>query len=83
MRERRDRHLAAADYLERTFADDDEMVEVLASHYLDAYTAGPDVDGADAVRRRAQRAAGAGRRACQVAGRARPRRSATTPARPS
>jgi class 3 adenylate cyclase/tetratricopeptide (TPR) repeat protein len=53
MRDRRERHLAAADYLERTLADDDEIVEVLASHYIDAYAAGPDVDGADAVRRRA------------------------------
>jgi class 3 adenylate cyclase/tetratricopeptide (TPR) repeat protein len=53
MRDRRERHLAAADYLERTLADDDEIVEVLASHYIDAYTAAPDVDGADAVRLRA------------------------------
>ncbi|HEY3765187.1 MAG TPA: AAA family ATPase [Gaiellales bacterium] len=53
LRDRRERHLAAADYLERTLADDDEIVEVLASHYIDAYTAAPDVDGADAVRRRA------------------------------
>ena len=70
MRDRRDRHLAAADYLERTLADDDEIVEVLASHYIDAYTVAPDADGADAVRRRAQRVAGAGRRAGRVAGRA-------------
>jgi class 3 adenylate cyclase/tetratricopeptide (TPR) repeat protein len=54
MRDRRDRHLAAADYLERTLADDDEIVEVLASHYIDAYTVAPDADGADAVRRRAR-----------------------------
>ncbi len=53
MRDRRERHLAAADYLERTLADDDEIVEVLASHYIDAYTVAPDVDGADAVRSRA------------------------------
>jgi class 3 adenylate cyclase/tetratricopeptide (TPR) repeat protein len=53
MRDRRERHLAAADYLERTLADDDEIVEVLASHYIDAYTAVPDADGADAVRLRA------------------------------
>ena len=54
MRDRRERHLAAADYLERTLADDDEIVEVLASHYIDAYTVAPDADGADAVRRRAR-----------------------------
>ena len=53
MRDRRDRHLAAAAYLERTLADDDEIVEMLASHYIDAYTAAPDADGAEAVRRRA------------------------------
>jgi class 3 adenylate cyclase/tetratricopeptide (TPR) repeat protein len=52
LRDRRERHLAAADYLERTLADDDEIVEVLASHYIDAYTLAPDADGADAVRRR-------------------------------
>jgi tetratricopeptide (TPR) repeat protein len=54
MRDRRERHLAAADYLERTLADDDEIVEVLASHYIDAYTVAPGADGADAVRRRAR-----------------------------
>src|SRR6185312_15126782 len=54
MRDRRERHLAAADYLERTLQDDDEIVEVLASHYIDAYTVAPDADGADAVRRRAR-----------------------------
>ncbi|HEU0194572.1 MAG TPA: AAA family ATPase [Gaiellales bacterium] len=53
LRDRRDRHLAAADYLERTLADDDEIVEVLASHYIEAYTVAPDADGAEAVRRRA------------------------------
>jgi class 3 adenylate cyclase/tetratricopeptide (TPR) repeat protein len=52
LRDRRERHLAAADYLERTLTDDDEIVEVLASHYIDAYTLAPDADGADAVRRR-------------------------------
>ena len=53
MRDRRERHLAAAAYLERTLADDDEIVEMLASHYIDAYTASPEADGAEAVRRRA------------------------------
>ena len=67
MRDRRERHLAAADYLERTLADDDEIVEVLASHYIDAYAAGPDVDGADAVRRRASELLDAGRGAGRVA----------------
>jgi tetratricopeptide (TPR) repeat protein len=39
-RERKSRHLAAAAHL-RTLIDEDEIVEVLASHYLDAYRAAP------------------------------------------
>ena len=35
--ERRARHLAAAAHLAASFTDEDEIVEVLASHYLDAY----------------------------------------------
>jgi predicted ATPase/class 3 adenylate cyclase len=41
-RDRHARHLAAAAYLERTFPDDDELVEVLASHYLDAHRTAPE-----------------------------------------
>ncbi len=52
-RERRNRHLAAAAYMERAFPDDDEVVEVLASHYLDAHTAAPDMDAGGEVMRRA------------------------------
>jgi class 3 adenylate cyclase len=52
-RERRLRHMAAAAHLEATAADDDELVEVLAAHYLDAYEAAPDSDDADRVRDRA------------------------------
>ena len=37
-KERKSRHLAAAAYL-RELGDDDEVVEVVASHYLDAYRA--------------------------------------------
>jgi class 3 adenylate cyclase/tetratricopeptide (TPR) repeat protein len=51
-RERHTLHLAAADYLESAFPDEDEIVEVLASHYLDAYRAMPDAEQDDAVRRR-------------------------------
>ncbi len=60
-RERRARHLAAAEHLQSTFPDDDEVVEVLASHYLDAYNAVPDAEDADAIRAQAcatQRRAG-------------------------
>ncbi|HEY3765938.1 MAG TPA: adenylate/guanylate cyclase domain-containing protein [Gaiellales bacterium] len=53
-RERRLRHLAAAAHVESTVADDDELVEVLAAHYLDAFEAVPDAEDADAVRARAR-----------------------------
>ena len=55
-RERRSRHLAAATYLESAFAGEEEMAEVVASHYLDAYSAQPDADDAAAVKARAQAA---------------------------
>ena len=48
------RHLAAAAYLEQAFPDDDEIVEVLASHYLDAYNAAPDAEDAAGIRARAR-----------------------------
>ncbi len=47
-KERRSRHLAAAAHLEAAFPEEDEIVEVVASHYLDAYRADPDT--ADATR---------------------------------
>jgi class 3 adenylate cyclase/tetratricopeptide (TPR) repeat protein len=54
-RERRARHLAAADYLRYAFADDDdEVVEVIASHYLAADDAVPDADDAAETRGKAQ-----------------------------
>ncbi len=53
-RERRARHLAAAGYLEAAFAaEESEVVEVIASHYLDAYNAVPDADDAEATKRKA------------------------------
>ena len=57
-RERRARHLAAAAYLESSFASEDEIAEVIAAHYLDAYTAQPDAEDAGAVRSRARDALG-------------------------
>ena len=39
--ERRARHLAAAEYLRSAFPDEDEIAEVVAAHYLDAYEASP------------------------------------------
>jgi class 3 adenylate cyclase/tetratricopeptide (TPR) repeat protein len=52
-RERRARHLAAAGYLEGAFASEEEIAEVLASHYVDAYAALPDADDADKVKAKA------------------------------
>ncbi len=53
-RERRARHLAAAEYLSAAFSgEQDEVIEVVASHYLAAYEALPDADDADELKRRA------------------------------
>jgi tetratricopeptide (TPR) repeat protein len=54
-RERRARHLAAADYLTAA-AEEEEAAEVVAAHLLDAYTEVPDAEDADEVRERAQKA---------------------------
>ncbi len=51
-RERKARHLAVAAYLETT-PTDDEVVEVVAAHYLDAYRAVPDDEDADGIRAKA------------------------------
>ncbi len=51
--ERRSLHLAAARYL--AGLDDDEIVGVVASHYLAAYQAAPDHEDATAVRDQARR----------------------------
>jgi tetratricopeptide (TPR) repeat protein len=67
-RERQARHLAAAEYLSRTFANQGEDVaEVVAAHYLQAYrcASGEDAErlraeAVTALRRGAQRAAGVG-----------------------
>jgi class 3 adenylate cyclase/tetratricopeptide (TPR) repeat protein len=53
-RERRTKHLAAAEYLLRAMsAEESEVVEVIASHYLDAYHAAPDADDAAEIKRKA------------------------------
>jgi predicted ATPase/class 3 adenylate cyclase len=52
-KERKTLHLAAADHLQ-SLGDDDEIVEVLASHYLDAYRAAPDDRDASDIRDRAR-----------------------------
>ena len=52
-RERKALHLAAAEYL-RSLGDEDEIVEVLAAHYVDAYRAAPDDADAEEIRTRAR-----------------------------
>jgi class 3 adenylate cyclase/tetratricopeptide (TPR) repeat protein len=68
-KDRRERHLAVADALERTRAgDEDEIVEVIASHLVDAYEAAPDAGDAPEIRTRACAAlARAGERARSLA----------------
>jgi class 3 adenylate cyclase/tetratricopeptide (TPR) repeat protein len=53
-RERKSRHLAAAEYLTAAFVDIDEVAEVLAAHYLAAFEAAPDADDAQEIRRKAR-----------------------------
>ncbi|HZQ64781.1 MAG TPA: adenylate/guanylate cyclase domain-containing protein [Gaiellaceae bacterium] len=53
-RERKTRHLTAAQHLERAFADLDEVAEVLASHYLAAVEAAPDAEDAGEIRTKAR-----------------------------
>ena len=52
-RERKTRHLAAADHLTSVFADQDEIAEILASHYLAAFEAAPEAEDAQAMRAKA------------------------------
>ncbi len=50
-RERKTRHLAAAALLESSFGEaEQEIVEVVASHYLAAYEAQPDAEDASEIR---------------------------------
>ncbi|HEY2353910.1 MAG TPA: adenylate/guanylate cyclase domain-containing protein [Gaiellaceae bacterium] len=67
--ERKARHIAAAEHLERTVAATEaELVEVVAAHYLDAYEAAPEADDAAALRAKAgDRLALAGERAASLA----------------
>jgi class 3 adenylate cyclase/tetratricopeptide (TPR) repeat protein len=53
--ERKTRHLAAAAYLVQAFgAGEQEIVEVIAAHYLDAYSAAPDAGDAREIKLQAQ-----------------------------
>ncbi|MGB2953785.1 MAG: adenylate/guanylate cyclase domain-containing protein [Gaiellaceae bacterium] len=75
-RERRARHLAAAAYLDSAFSgEQEEVIEVIASHYLDAYQAVPDADDAAEIREKARQLLGrAGERAASLAAAAEARR---------
>ena len=52
-RERKARHLAAAAQVERAFPSEQEVVEVLASHYLAAFEAAPEDSDAEQIKNRA------------------------------
>lgn len=54
-RERKAKCLAAASFIESTWGgDEDEIVEVVAAHYLEAYRAAPDAGDADEIRKTAR-----------------------------
>ena len=53
-KERKARHLKAAEYLQSSWADDEEITEVLASHYLEAYELAPDTDDAAEIKAKAR-----------------------------
>ena len=52
--ERKSRHLAAAAHLESAFPDEEEVVEVLASHYLNAYQEAPEAPDAVEIKLKAR-----------------------------
>ena len=54
-RDRREKHVAAAEHLSETFAEE-EVSEVIASHLLDAYRLDPEALDAESLRRRAHEA---------------------------
>ncbi|HXJ66819.1 MAG TPA: adenylate/guanylate cyclase domain-containing protein, partial [Actinomycetota bacterium] len=54
-RDRKIRHLAAAQHLEIVWAgEEDEIAEVMAAHYMEAYRAAPEADDAQEIRSRAR-----------------------------
>jgi class 3 adenylate cyclase/tetratricopeptide (TPR) repeat protein len=67
-RERRARHLAVASHLEEVLTDEEEIVEVVASHYVQAYDLNPRAEDAPSVRKKAKSMlARAGERAASLA----------------
>jgi class 3 adenylate cyclase len=72
--DRKKKHLAAAEFLERAWGEN-EVVEVVASHYLDAYRTAPDASDGLAIRAKAgELLARAGERAASLAAAAEARR---------
>ena len=55
-RERKQLHLAVADYLTSAWSDEDDIAEVIASHLVEAYEADPSAPDAVAVGERARSA---------------------------
>jgi len=54
-RQRKDKHLAVASYLQREWgSEDDEIVEVVASHFMHAYSLAPDAEDAVEVKSKAR-----------------------------
>jgi class 3 adenylate cyclase/tetratricopeptide (TPR) repeat protein len=68
-KERKARHLAVAAYLETgSGLEEEEIVEVIASHYVEAYEAGPDAGDAEEIKAKARRLlAAAGEHAAALA----------------
>ena len=66
--DRKTRHLAAARHLATAWSDEQEIVEVVAAHYLEAYRLLPDAEDAADLKRQAREAlARAGERAASLA----------------
>ncbi len=54
-KDRKDRHLAAARFIESSWGpDEEEFVEIVASHYLEAWRAAPDADDVGEIKERAR-----------------------------
>jgi class 3 adenylate cyclase/tetratricopeptide (TPR) repeat protein len=53
-RERRARHLAAAEQIGSSYGSEEEAVEVIASHYVAAYEAAPDADDSARIKEKAR-----------------------------
>jgi class 3 adenylate cyclase/tetratricopeptide (TPR) repeat protein len=67
-KERKAKHLAAADFIAQRWGGEEEIVEVLASHLLEAHRAAPDAPDAQTIKSRARDSlVGAGEHAAALA----------------